>query len=267
MEIRRLTFIVYFFIGMICGLLLHNQGVKPVTISATAIIGRLLLAAFLGGLIGWERDLRNKQAGVKTHLLVSVGAASIMLLSIYGFNETINHVNARFDPARLAHGVISGIGFLGAGAILKHSNRSVTGITTAATLWVVSAIGLAVGSGFYLPALVTTGIVMLTVFVLRGLEERFLATYKFITFTLTMKDEAQILGKINKLFKNEDADIESISMSDEYFFLEEGYLSMDIRVKISSKKNILELSRDLGSLDGIKQVKLNNKAIPSRAAE
>lgn len=187
----------------------------------------------------------------------------IMILSIYGFNETLDHINARFDPARLAHGVISGIGFLGAGAILKHSNNSVTGITTAATLWVVAAIGLCVGSGYYLPAIITTGIVMINAFVLRGLETRFLTTYKFCTFTLTIKDEARVLGEINKVLKNEDAVIEAITMSDEYFYLEEGYISMDIRIKISSKKDILLLSKVFDKIDGIKQVKLDNKYIPS----
>ena len=238
-----------------------------IAISAITIIERLVFAAFVGGLIGWERDLRNKQAGVKTHLLVSVGSALIMILSIYGFNETIGHVNARFDPARLAHGVISGIGFLGAGAILKHSNNSVSGITTAATLWVVAAIGLSVGSGFYLPAIITTGIVMLNAFFLRGLEEKFLSSYKYCTFTLTMKDEAKVLGEINKAFKNENAVIEAITMSDEYYFLEEGHISMDIRIKISSKKNILLLSKKLGNLSGIKNVKLNNLSVPSEDSD
>jgi putative Mg2+ transporter-C (MgtC) family protein len=232
-----------------------------ITISALTIIERLFLAALLGGLIGWERDLRNKQAGFKTHLLVSVGSALMMILSIYGFNETIDHVNARFDPARLAHGVISGIGFLGAGAILKHSNNSVSGITTAATLWVVAAIGLSVGSGFYLPAYITTGIVLLNVFVLRSLEFKFLTPYKFFVFTLTVSEEAKVLGKLNKVLKNESAFIEAITMADEYYFLEEGYISLDIRIKISSRKNILSLYEKLCSLEGVKQVQLDHSPL------
>ncbi len=241
----------------------YIRGVIHITISISmiTIVERLFLAALLGGIIGWERDLRNKQAGFKTHLLVSVGSALMMMLSIYGFNDSINHINARFDPARLAHGVISGIGFLGAGAILKQSNNSVSGITTAATLWVVAAIGLSIGSGFFIPAFVTTGIVLLNVFVLRNIEFKFLTVKKYLTFTLTMKDEAKVLGNINKLLKNESVLIEGITMSDEYYFLDEGDISMDIKVKISSKQNILLLAEMLSKLDGMKEVCINHKPI------
>jgi putative Mg2+ transporter-C (MgtC) family protein len=231
------------------------------TISTLEILERLFLAALLGGVIGWERDLRNKQAGFKTHLLVSVGSAMIMIMSIYGFNETIGHINARFDPARLAHGVISGIGFLGAGAILRHSNNIVSGITTAATLWVVAAIGLCVGSGFYIPAYITSGIVLLNVFVLRGLEAKILSPKKFVTFNLTVVDSAAVLGEIHKVLKNENAVIKGITMSDEYYFLELGHISLDIQVKISSKKNMLLVSEKLSSIDGIKKVKLDNISV------
>ncbi|MFE8700438.1 MgtC/SapB family protein [Cytobacillus sp. FJAT-54145] len=247
------------------GAFIFNRGERKITItiSTLTILERLFLAALLGGLIGWERDLRNKQAGFKTHLLVSVGSALIMILSIYGFNETINHINARFDPARLAHGVISGIGFLGAGAILRHSNNLVTGITTAATLWVVAAIGLSVGSGFYLPALITTGIVLINVFLLRSLEFKFLIPKKYVTISLVVSEEAKVLGKVNKLLKNESAVIKGITMSDEYYFLDEGFLSFDIDIKLSTRKNILLISQRLSALEGVKQVKIDNINVQS----
>lgn len=228
-----------------------------------AIIERLFLAAILGGVIGWERDLRNKQAGFKTHLLVAVGSALIMILSIYGFNETIDHINARFDPARLAHGVISGIGFLGAGAIMKHNNNMVSGITTAATLWVVAAIGLCVGSGYFVPAFVTTGIILINVYVLRGLESKFLAPKKYVTFRLKVSEDAKILGDINKLLKNENAEIKAITMSDEYFTLEEGQISFNIQTKISSKENIMLIANKLSLLEGVTKVTLDNNDIAS----
>lgn len=231
------------------------------TISTVEIVQRLLLAAILGGIIGWERDLRNKQAGFKTHLLVAVGSALIMILSIYGFTETMDHINARFDPARLAHGVISGIGFLGAGAIMKHNNHVISGITTAATLWVVAAIGLCIGSGYYIPALVATGIILLNVYVLRGLEFKLLYPRKYVTFSLTVNEDAKILGDIHKLLKFENAEIKGITMSDEYYFLEEGQILLDIRTKVASKEKIMLISAKLSKLDGIKRVQTDDIGI------
>lgn len=198
---------------------------------------------------------------------MSVGSALIMILSIYGFAETIDHVNARFDPARLAHGVISGIGFLGAGAIIKHHNQIISGITTAATLWVVAAIGLCIGSGYYTPAFVTTGIILLNVYVLRGLESKFLYPKKYVTFSLTVKEDAKILGSINRLLKYENAEIKGITMSDEYYFLEEGQIALDIRTRVSSKERIILILRKLNKLEGVIRVQVDDINIPSMKSE
>lgn len=109
---------------------------------------RLFLAAALGGIIGFEREKHHKgMAGFRTHILVSMGSALIMLVSIYIFE--IYSGKAPVDPARIAAGVVTGIGFLGAGTIIR-SGESVKGLTTAASLWTVSGIGLAIGCGFYI---------------------------------------------------------------------------------------------------------------------
>ena len=102
---------------------------------------RLLLAAALGGIIGWERLHAGKLAGVRTHILVSVGAALFTVASIYGFGSS--------DAARVAAGVVAGIGFLGAGAIIRTGEGHMAGLTTAAGIWAVAAIGLAAGAGMY----------------------------------------------------------------------------------------------------------------------
>src|SRR5690606_15906316 len=107
------------------------------------ILLRLGLAAALGGLIGFEREQAQHAAGLRTHIMVCLGSCLMMLLSIYGFSQFVYEGNVRVDPARLAAAVITGIGFLGAGTIL-HTGKSVTGLTTAASIWVVSAIGLGV---------------------------------------------------------------------------------------------------------------------------
>ena len=117
------------------------------------LVLRLLIAALMGGIIGFERERAEKPAGFRTHLLVCVGAALFTAASIYGFSGLV-------DPSRVAAGVVVGIGFLGAGTILR-GERGVIGLTTAATIWAVAAIGLAVGTGLYLAAIVTAVIVLI----------------------------------------------------------------------------------------------------------
>lgn len=132
------------------------------------IILRLITAGVLGGLIGFEREKHNKRiAGFRTHILVCVGSALIMLTSIYIFE--LYRDAATVDPARIAAGVITGIGFLGAGTIIR-SDVSVTGLTTAASLWTVSGIGLAVGCGFYIAAYVAAVIVLAALYLLRKIH-------------------------------------------------------------------------------------------------
>ncbi len=114
---------------------------------------RLLLAAALGAVIGYQRERAGKQAGLRTHILISSGAALIALVSIYGFGNAS-------DPARVAAGVVVGVGFLGAGVILHREGGIVAGLTTAATIWVMAGIGLAAGVGLYVVATVATAIVL-----------------------------------------------------------------------------------------------------------
>lgn len=130
---------------------------------------RILLAAFLGGLIGLERSAGDRPAGLRTHVLVAVGSALLMIVSIYGSDG----VTADRDPARIAAQVVSGVGFLGAGTIL-HEGLTVKGLTTAASLWVVAAIGMAVGSGLLLLGTFVTGVTLATLMLIRGLEKKVL---------------------------------------------------------------------------------------------
>ncbi len=117
---------------------------------------RLLLAAVLGAIIGYQRERANKPAGLRTHILICVGAALFTITSIYGFGVT--------DQARVAAGIVAGIGFLGAGAIMRRGEGVVEGLTTAATIWTVAAIGLAAGAGLYLFSAVTAGIILIVLF-------------------------------------------------------------------------------------------------------
>lgn len=221
---------------------------------------RLLLAALLGGLIGWERERRNKQAGLKTHLLVAVGSTLIMLTSIYGFdNSLINHPNARFDPARLAAQVVSGIGFLGAGAILRRSNHIISGLTTAATLWVAAAIGLSVGSGFYWPAVITTAIVLSSTLILNRLESKFLFIKKSGSLRITIEaaDQPVQVSTITSLLQKSNMSVEQMIVNDDGTEEDSSKVTMEFRVYSFNSKGIDTLFERLWEVEGIRQVRMN----------
>jgi len=138
-------------------------------------VSRLVLAAALGSAIGFERERLNWAAGLRTHMLVCVGATLIMLVSAFGFADVLgSQKNTVLDPSRVAAQVVSGIGFLGAGAILMR-NEVVRGLTTAASLWSVAGIGLAVGGGMYTAAISATVIILLILAGVKPLERRFIA--------------------------------------------------------------------------------------------
>jgi putative Mg2+ transporter-C (MgtC) family protein len=131
------------------------------------VIQRLVLSLILGGLIGLERQVHRREAGLRTHILVCLGSCLIMLTSLYVFD--IYNDKASLDPARIAAGVITGIGFLGAGTIIRDSER-IRGLTTAASLWFISGVGLAVGCGFYIAAATSCILALVVLFFLRHAE-------------------------------------------------------------------------------------------------
>lgn len=123
---------------------------------------RIFCAAILGGLIGLEREYRAKEAGLRTHFLVALGSAVFMIVSAYGFSDVpFNDMTSRWDVSRVAAQVVSGIGFIGAGTIIfRKAENVVSGLTTAAGLWVTAAIGLACGGGMYILSIATTLMVL-----------------------------------------------------------------------------------------------------------
>jgi putative Mg2+ transporter-C (MgtC) family protein len=129
---------------------------------------RVVIAAALGGAVGLEREFREREAGFRTHMLVSVGSALFTLVSAYGFRDFLVNGGSviRADPTRIAAQIVTGIGFLGAGAIIRQG-LSVRGLTTAATLWVVAAIGISAGAGYYSAAVITTLVVLFSLWPLR----------------------------------------------------------------------------------------------------
>lgn len=173
------------------------------------IVFRLVLAVILSGIIGFEREIHGRPAGLRTHILVCVGSALVMLISIDGFGN-------QGDPARLAAQVVSGIGFLGAGAILRDGG-DIKGITTAATLWIVGMVGLACGNGYYIGAVVVTLICVISILILRPLERKI--NNRSHRLVIICDEKTPVLAKVIEIFDKKELiisnlDVESIKKED-----------------------------------------------------
>ena len=144
---------------------------------------RILLAGICGGIIGYERKSRNKEAGIRTHLIVASGAALIMIVSKYGFSDILGDKGIALDPSRIAAQIVTGVGFLGAGMIFMRKN-TISGLTTAAGICATSAIGMAIGSGLYLLGIVTAVLIVLVQIILhqnhRWLKESYKEELSFV---------------------------------------------------------------------------------------
>ena len=172
------------------------------------LAARMLIAAILGAAIGLEREIHEHPAGMRTHLLVSLGSAIFTVLSIHGFGGIAGQ--APVDPTRIAAQVVSGIGFLGAGAILKYGT-SIRGLTTAASLWTAAAIGMAAGAGEWLIAVVGTAIVIFSLWPLNRLVERI---HKPGTRALRLRLEVgrlEALGDVSRLLADRRVEIAGIN--------------------------------------------------------
>ena len=177
---------------------------------------RLALAALLGGVLGLERELREREAGLRTHLLVAVGSALFTIVSAYGFNAFLESGASvvRADPTRIAAQIVTGIGFLGAGAIIRQG-FSIRGLTTAATLWVVAAIGMAAGAGYYSAAVITTAIALIALWPLRAAAFRVVRRFRGETGLLLVQlpsgeSPATVIDEVDR-----EARIEGIELGHE----------------------------------------------------
>ncbi len=155
---------------------------------------RLILALILGGMIGFERERHNRPAGLRTHILVCTGSCLMMMVSAYGFGEQLGESFVA-DPGRIAAGVVTGIGFIGAGTILQQRG-GVRGLTTAASIWVVAGVGLAVGIGFYLGGALTTVFVLVSLLLLRQAEWYMLKRRRLKNLLVRAVDRPGLLGRI-----------------------------------------------------------------------
>lgn len=232
---------------------------NPWVIDNVSILLRLLLAMLLGGLIGFERERSNHAAGLRTHILVCLGSTLIMLLSIYGFSDFVDEINVRIDPARLATAVITGIGFLGAGTIL-FTGKSITGLTTAASIWVVGAVGLAVGAGFYFASIVSTVLILLNLVVFNKLEQRYIRGSKLHLITIHAANTPNILDDISAVLEEQEFVIKKLIVNERssaaYGELQPAVLGLEISLQVLTDRKFepMEITRQLRRIGHVTMV-------------
>ncbi|GBE04347.1 MAG TPA: MgtC/SapB family protein [Nitrospirae bacterium] len=218
------------------------------------IIIRLLLGAIIGGIIGFEREVNGRAAGFRTQLIVCVSAVLIMIVSqnYYFHIHTLDNT-LRIDPARISAGALIGIGFLGAGVIIKSGNE-VRGLTTAASIWIVSAIGLAIGSGLYFEGILTFIITIIALVALRTIGHKIrVQHFKNIKVTTNRMEDAEesIISIINEQdFRIHNVDYEKSGGKDEIIYR----FTVSSRNKAAAKQTFLKLN----SLDFINTIRISS---------
>lgn len=217
-------------------------------ISNYEIILRIGIACILGGIIGIEREKNRHPAGFRTHILVCIGAALVMLCNIYLLEKYRGYTNV--DPARLGAQVISGLGFLGAGTIIKEG-ISVKGLTTAASLWAVGCIGIAVGIGFYTGAGITTAFVLIALIIFSRFEHTLYGkNYKYCLVIKAERDKG-VLDKITQAL--ESLDIYIISLSSD---VKDKYVKIIVKTVNKKNKGATEIIGIINDIEGIFSIKL-----------
>ncbi len=213
------------------------------------ILTRLILAAILSGAIGFEREFHGRSAGFRTHILLCIGSTLIMLTSMHMFDLYSGRVVV--DPGRIAAGVITGIGFLGAGTIM-HFKSSIRGLTTAASLWVVAGIGLAVGSGLYFGAVVTTAITIVALMIFAKLEHAMIRKDWYKTIIIEAKEGVDQLRSVRGILEEWHAEITDFEID---HAKDSGNMLLKLGLKLKSPKHADQLVGDIGSIKGINSVK------------
>jgi putative Mg2+ transporter-C (MgtC) family protein len=226
------------------------------TIPYWEVVLRLVLAALLCGAIGFEREVRDQPAGFRTHILLGLGAALFTLVSAYGFEPftraALGSGGLQFDPTRIAAQIVAGVGFLGAGAIIRQG-RDVRGLTTAASLWAVSAIGMAAGAGYLFGAAATTALAVATLNALRRFRSSVINPLRLDSAGLELdlsttahgpNDAFQILERHDITVRNTDAEIDQ----------QRARYKLQIRVRPST--DIHAALAELSSLAGVRRVSL-----------
>lgn len=197
---------------------------------------RIIVAGICGGLIGYERQNRMKEAGVRTHFIVCLSSALMMIVSKYGFQDLVGIQNISIDPSRIAAQVVSGVGFLGAGMIFMRK-QSIKGLTTAAGIWATAGVGLALGSGMYCIGLSSCFVILLGQTIL---HRNFFWLANPLTEELSIKilNEPDAVDKLTNIFKNKNIDILSFKIQNETDNDKSDLISIKLVLKIPNSYDI-----------------------------
>jgi len=221
------------------------------------IAARLLVASLLGAAIGFEREIHSHPAGMRTHLLVALGSALFTVISIFGFVGVLGSgVGAPVDPSPVAAQIVTGIGFLGAGAILKFGT-SVRGLTTAASLWATSAVGMAVGAGQYVLAIVGAAIVVVSLWPLQWVEDRIHGPEAGVVHLRVELHGLESIARISDAARDHRLDIVSIETQR----LAKNRYEVDLRLRVRTSSSLESFSQVLGTLGSVEVL----EAGPGRA--
>lgn len=205
---------------------------------------RLFAALFFSGIVGWQREISQRPAGLRTHMLVCLGSTLLTLVSVS---------TPGADPMRLASGIVTGIGFIGAGTIIRSTATEVRGLTTAASIWMIAGVGIAVGVGFYWGALLTTLLAYCILVLLKRVEKIYHREQERL-LTIEGRDRPGLLGEIGTVLGSYGVDIKDIEMT-----VEADKVSMELRVDVPLRENIQEVTQKLKCLEGIDLVKLSRE--------
>lgn len=223
------------------------------------VLIKFAVTAVLGLIIGLEREMKRKPVGLRTCLVISIVSCLLTIVSIesaYEFKNATTGVRIQMDPLRLAAQIVSGIGFLGAGVILRRDNNSISGLTTAAIIWGAAGIGIAVGAGFYLEAITGVILIMLSVefipFIMMhiGLQQ---LKEKDISIVLNVDDHSD-LNHIQEFMKENKINVRHIRIRD----LNEGGKQIRLKATVNFKRNIAELYEQVSSIEHVRQVEIES---------
>ena len=237
---------------------MNMDALATVVLSPKEIVVRLLVAMLLGAIIGTEREYTHRPAGMRTHMLVALGACAVMITGQMIFCQ-YHPLGATPDPARLAAQVIAGVGFLGAGTILRDG-MSIKGLTTAASVWTVACLGVAVGAGLYLVAVVGVVLMIVTLVVFERVQARLLR-HRDVNcyFSVTARSVTRVMGRINELAHQQDAELTFKGMEAQ----NEG-MELKFRIKFSGRHNqgrVHDFFAALGECEDVVSVQMDKGGI------
>lgn len=214
---------------------------------------RLLLAMLAGGLVGMEREMRRQTAGLRTHILISLGSCLLMMLSIW-MPQSVGLDKG--DPGRIAAQVVSGIGFLGAGAFIKIGNN-VKGMTTAASLWVVAAIGLTIGGGMWIAGLITLVLVLIALAALEPVERKLFPAERIKYIGIWFAENTADRGKVLDVLAKHGIRVQSVDASQD---VARQSTKFSVLAKIPIDVDIERLFKDLRHIGNVEKVKIEENA-------